>query len=115
MFEYGQSVDATTYNYDYQPSVGPYDVQKLNGRPVSSPSPTAIPRDTSTTSSTRWKCVLRHRLARLEDGISFETGYQRQVQTTTVNVGLDLPEQRRRRPTPSSVSVRNTPLVASTT
>ncbi len=113
MFEYGQSFDATTYNYDYQPTVGPFDVQHLNG---------STGRLTVAYSNpTRYFDQVFHSVANVsyvtgthavKAGVSFESGYQRQVQTNNGDMSvLTLLNNAAGVPTASSVSVRNTPLV----
>ncbi len=113
LIEYGQSLDTTTYNYDYQQSVGPLDVQKLNS---------ATGKLTVAYSNpTRYFDHIFHSVG----NVSYVTGSHAYKVGVSFESGLSAsePDQQRRHvaarctrtsmacPTPTQVSVRNTSLV----
>jgi len=113
MFEVGGSFDATTYNYQYQPSVGPFDVQHLNGSTgkftVAYSNPTQYFDHVFHTVANMSYVTGSHAV---KTGVSLESGYQRQVQTNNGDMSvLTYLNNAAGVPTPSSVSIRNTPLV----
>jgi hypothetical protein len=111
MFEYGESIDATTYNYLYQQSVGPFDVQKLNGSTgkftVAYSNPTRYFDHVFHTVGNVNYVTGTHAF---KSGVSLESGYQRQSYTNNGDMSVLTYVNVNNVPTPSAVSVRNTSL-----
>ena len=113
LIEYGQSFSATTYEYHYQPEVGPLDVRVLNsttGRAtVAYSSPTRYLTNIYNTVGSVSYVTGSHAF---KTGGTFEAGWQRQSYPTNGDTSqLIYVNNANGVPQPNSIAVRNTPLV----